>query len=183
MAIERSSLLDVLNIKDPLYSDNFELYFATLPSGVTGTKDLEGLRIQCKTASIPGIQNEAQDIALHGFKIRTAGRTVFTNTLSVTYLESRTLGIQRTLKNWVNSVRDFRTQKSVGKQQYTTTGELVIYDETGKKITSIWLWNCFCAEIQDVNMDGSSANITEISATFNYDFADESNSTTGSSMH
>lgn len=182
MTVARSSMLDVLNIADPLYSDNFELFFPVLPNGITGTKDKEGLRIQCKQTSIPGISNEAQDITIHGFKIQTAGRTVFSNTLPVTYLESRTLSIQRTLKNWVNAVRDFRTQTSVGKKNYCTTGELIIYDETGKAITSIWLVNCFCAEVQDVNMDGNSANITEISATFRYDFADESKSSDGSSQ-
>jgi hypothetical protein len=182
MTIERTNLLDVLNIQDPLYGDNFELYFPTLPSGITGTKDSKGLRVQCKSASIPGISNEAQDLTIHGFKINAAGRTVFPGTLSVMFIETRTLNIQRTLKNWVNAVRDFRTQKSVGRANYATKGQFIVYDETGAPAGTIYLWNTFCAEVQDVNMDGSSANITEISATFRYDFADEQDSSTGSSQ-
>ena len=136
------------------------------------------MRIQCKTATIPGLQNEAQDITIHGFKVSTAGRTVFSNTLSVGYIESRDLLVQRALKNWVNSVRDFRTQKSVGKQKYAVGGQLLIYDETGTVSTVMYLHNCFCAEVQDVSLDGSSANIVDVSATFRYDFADESDSST-----
>ena len=127
MAIPRTVLSEVMNIQDPLYSDNFELYFPNLPIALGNTqKNRDGLRIQCKTATIPGISNEAQDLTLHGFKIQCAGRTVFSNSLSAGYIESRDLLVQRTLKNWVNSVRDFRTQKSVGKQNYTTLGQLII---------------------------------------------------------
>lgn len=177
--INRSTLDDVLAIQDPLYSDNYELS-CVLPQGLLGkTQDKEALRIQCRSLSMPGIMNEAQDITLHGFKISTAGRTVFSNTLSVTYIENRKLSIYKTLKNWVNTVRDFRTQRSVGKSQYSTTGSLVIYDETLKEITTIKLANLFCSEVQDVSFDGSSANIVEISATFRYDFADESEKANG----
>jgi hypothetical protein len=181
-AIPRSSLAEVLAIADPLYSDNFELYFPELPQIGTGkTGNDGGLRLQCKTATVPGISNEAQDVTLHGFKLQTAGRTVFQNTLSVTYLETRTLSIQRVLKNWVNSVRDFRTQKSVGKLNYVAHGQLHLYNEVGEIAGTIFLYNCFCAEVQDISMDGNSANVTEVSATFRYDFADESGDPAGQS--
>lgn len=182
--IPRTNLSEVLAVPDPLYSDNFELYFPVLPTGVgTVGAATTGLRVQCKQATIPGISNEAQDITIHGFKISTAGRTVFSNTLSVTYMESNTLIIQRTLKNWVNVVRDFRDQVSLGKAEYAKNGELIVYNELGKRITSYNLVNCFCVEVQDVNMDGTGANLIDINATFRYDFADESSNSTGKSLH
>jgi hypothetical protein len=184
--VPRTNLSEVLAIPDPLYSDNFELYFPVLPTdngrSVGVGPAVTGLRVQCKTATIPGIMNEAQDITIHGFKIGTAGRTVFSNTMSVTYMESNTLIIQRTLRNWVNMVRDFRDQISIGKQQYAKAGELIVYNELGRKITSYALVNCFCTEVQDISMDGNSANIIEVNATFRYDFADESSSSTGKSI-
>jgi hypothetical protein len=181
--VPRTNLSEVLAIPDPLYSDNFELYFPVLPTGVGVGPAITGLRVQCKSATIPGIMNEAQDITMHGFKISTAGRTVFSNTLSVVYMEANTLIIQRTLRNWVNVVRDFRDQVSIGKQAYSKNGELIVYNELGKKITSYNLINCFCSEVQDVNMDGTGANLIDINATFRYDFADESSNSTGKSLH
>lgn len=181
--VPRTNLSELLAVPDPLYSDNFELYFAKLPKGVGQGPATTGLRVQCKTATIPGIQNEAQDITLHGFKISTGGRTSFSNTLSVTYMESNTLIIQRTLRNWVNVVRDFRDQISLGKAGYAINGELIIYNEMGKKITQYHLINCFCNNVQDVSLDGSSANLIDISAEFRYDFADEVMSSDGKSLH
>lgn len=183
MAIQRTTLAEVLAIPDPLYSDNFELFFPTLPPKVGLGPAITGLRVQCKQATIPGIMNEAQDVTIHGYKISTAGRTVFSNTLSVTYMESNTLVIQRTLRNWVNVVRDFRDQVSIGKSQYAKPAELIVYNELGKVITTYALVNCFCSEVQDISMDGNSANVIEVNATFRYDFADESINSTGKSLH
>jgi hypothetical protein len=181
--VPRTNLSEILAVPDPLYSDNFELYFPVLPAGVGAGPAITGLRVQCKSATIPGITNEAQDITMHGFKISTAGRTVFQNTMSVVYMESNSLIIQRTLRNWVNVVRDFRDQISLGKAGYTKNGELIVYNEMGVKITSYVLFNCFCSEVQDVNMDGTGANLIDINATFRYDFADETSNTTGKSLH
>ena len=187
-SIIRSTMKDTLAIVDPLYSDNFELYFPTIPQGIGGARlsgaSDGGLRLQCKSATIPGIMNEAQDITLHGFKLSTAGRTTFSNTLSVTYMENRSLTVQRVLKNWVNSVRDFRTQTSIGKAKYAVQdAQLLCYNETGGISATFTLWNCFCSEVQDISMDGTSANIIDVNATFRYDFADERASTDGASYN
>lgn len=174
MTIARTTLNDVLTtVTDPFYSDNWELYFPSLSSKITGGISSKALQIQCKNISLPGIQNEAQDIMLHGFKTSAGGRTVFLNTINVTFLENRQLQVYKLLKNWVNAVRDFRTQISIGKDNYATVGWLLTYDETGTLNNKLYLVNTFCSEVQDVSLDGSSANAVDVSATFRFDFADE----------
>jgi hypothetical protein len=175
--ISRTRIGDVLAINDPLYGDNFELWIPTLPTGVSGTPGnaKNALRIQCKSVSMPGVQNEAQDLTLHGYKVSVVGRTVFQNTLSITYVETRQLEIYQTLKQWVKACRDWQTQISKGKQAYSTVGNLALFDEQGQVITgSAWtIGNMWCEQVQDINLDGSSASIVEVSASFRYDWFDQ----------
>jgi len=170
---QRTTLSDVLGqVTDPFYSDNFELYIPKLPSPIT-SGDAAGLKIQCKSLSLPGVTNEGQDVPIHGFKIQAAGRTIFQNTMTVTFLENRNLNIYTTLKNWIYCVRDFRTQKSQGKGVFAVPAYILTFDETGNISKTLNVLNFWCSEVQDVNLDNSSANIVDISATFKFDYADE----------
>ena len=180
MGVERTTLNDVLGqITDPFYSDNFELYIPALPQLLNS--DMKGLQIQCKSLSIPGVANEAQDLMLHGFKVQVAGRTAFQNTLSVTFVENRNLNVYTTLRNWIYLVRDFRTQTSVGKSNFAVNAILYTYDETGKLTMpkGLTLYKFWCADVQDISLDNSQASVVDVSATFKFDYADESEQAKG----
>jgi len=177
MGQKRTTMTQILSIPDPLFSDNFELVFDNLPSTLIAMPGLVNVSagapfsIQCRTVAMPGISNEAQDLTLHGFKVRFTGRTIFSGQMQVQFVETKKLAIYNTLYSWVNVARRFDTQTGSSKSVYAVPfSSLYLYDETGTQIQQYYIGNIWCESVQELNLDGSNATIVDVSATFSFDY-------------
>ena len=102
----KPALAEVLQIVDPMLSDNFELILSP-PPGVAGI-NAQALRIQCKTATKPGMTIETVQYELFGHTVEFAGKLTYSHTMSVEYVENFQGTITRSFENWIEVARNHR---------------------------------------------------------------------------
>lgn len=162
----KPTLSEVLRVKDPMLSDNFELLIPKVPGGGSA----KALRIQCKTAVKPGSTVNEVLQELFGHAVVHAGSVAFSHDLPVTYLEDSKGTITSTLEAWKKEIRDHETQSGNYKADYATDAEFHIYDQAGKKVMTYKIINIWPNTIPDLQFDGAtSTQGIELSANFKFD--------------
>jgi hypothetical protein len=162
----KPTLSEVLRIKDPMLSDNFELLIPKVPGGGSA----KALRIQCKTAVKPGSTVNEVLMELFGHSVVHAGSVQYSHDLPVTYLEDSKGTITKTLEAWKKEIRDHETQSGSYKEDYSTDAEFIIYDQAGKKVLNYTIVNIWPNQIPDLQFDGAaSTQGIEVSASFKFD--------------
>lgn len=165
----KPTLNEVLRIKDPMLSDNFELIIAKVPGGGSA----KALRIQCKTAVKPGSTINEVLMELFGHAVVHAGAKTYSHDLPITYIEDSKGTITRTLEAWQHEIRDKDTQSGNYKEDYATDAEFIIYDQAGKKVLKYEIINIWPNQIPDLNFDGTQGTqAVELSANFKFDFVE-----------
>lgn len=162
----KPSLEEILNIRDPMLNDNFDLIFARVPGGGSNRQ----LRVQCKTGVKPGMSLQQAEMELFGHKTLHAARKTFSNSMSISFHESYDALINRTLERWSETARRTDTQSGTFKRDYATTGTLNTYDQTGAKAQSWEIYNIWPTEVPDAQFDGSGGTAMTVDATFAYDY-------------
>lgn len=163
----KPTLDNVLTIADPMLSDNFELLIPIVP-GNPGLS--EPLRLQCKTATKPGMTIEQVTYDLFGHTVEFAGRLTFSHTMSVEYVENYQGTITRIMEIWIELARGHKSQHGGFKSAYATNASLYIYDQTGAISLKYNIFNIFPTEVPELSFDGSSATALSVSVTFSYDY-------------
>ncbi len=167
----RTSLQDVRSLVDPLQTYNWDVIIANMP----GTGDSRTFTYKAQSTSIPGFMLEQVPVALHGVELRYAGRANYSHSFSVTLIETRDIGTRNMLRRWQKLARDWQSNSGNYKSTYSTTIELVLYDDIPQEIASLKLFGCWPETVDDSQMDNSSSGVVTTSVTFSYDFIDEEN--------
>ena len=163
----KPSLSDLSSLPDPLMSYQFAL-FLTLPNGIgAATKQLT---LRCKTATIPGIQNEEVTVALYGAQVKFAGRNVYPMTLQVTYLETRDTPVRTIIRSWIEYARNVRQNTGNYKVAYAQQADLVLYDDQENVIQTTRVYGIWPTQLSEPNMDGGQSAETNYDVTFAYDY-------------
>jgi hypothetical protein len=162
----KPNLEEVLDVGDPMLNDNFDLIFTEIPGGGDGRK----LRIQCKSGIKPGMSVQQAEMELFGHKTVHAARKTFSNSMSISFHESFDGLITTTLEAWSEECRGTETQSGKFKKDYTTTGTITIYDQTGEEALTYEIFNCWPTEVPDSSFDGSGGTAMTVDATFAYDY-------------
>lgn len=163
----KPQLQDIFSMADVLLQDNFDMYFTSAPA--LQDQDIRQLRLQCMSTSLPGRTLETAPANLFGYEVHFAGRNTTTHTLSVTYLETRLLYINRVLKNWLDLCRSKLTGHGVSKVVYAGRAVIVLYSEGGKVAGQMELINVFPETLPEVNLDGSATGLIQMPVTFKFD--------------
>jgi len=161
----RTKLEDVNQLTDPLYQYNFDLVIANVP-GVSGA-DVRSLRTKIQTTSIPGIETEVVDVALHGVTKRYAGRKTYAGSLEFEMLELRDMSSRNTLRGWHDFTRNHSGQGAYS-DEYMTTVDIVLYDDKDAEVKTIRLFNCWLSAFADASVDGSSSEAVTVGGTLTY---------------
>jgi len=127
-------------VADPLLSDNFEIVFPNLPAGVG---DGKRLRVQCKTASKPGTEIEAQLVELFGHGVNHAGRKTFTKQFALSFQEDSKMSIHDIFEKWHEFIRGTQTQLGTFKKDYAVSCDFIVYQQDGSvaktyKLQGVW---------------------------------------------
>jgi hypothetical protein len=165
----RTSLQDVRSLPDPLQQYNWDLIIPLMP----GTPNSRAFTIKAMTTSIPGAQLEKVEVPLHGVQLNFAGRPTFSRQLQVTLLETRDVGTRDMIRRWQRIARDMITNTGTFKEIYSTSMEMVLYDDIPTEVKRIKLIGCFPESLDDSQVDGNASQAVNISCTFNYDYIEE----------
>lgn len=167
----RTSLQDTRSLPDPLMQYNWDLIIANMP----GTPNSRAFTIKAMTTSIPGASLEKVEVPLHGAVNNYAGRPMFPRTLQATLLETRDVGTRDMLRRWQRIARDLSTNTGSYKEIYSTTIEMVLYDDLPSEVKTIRMIGAWPETVDDSGVDGAQSAAVNINVTFSYDYIDELN--------
>lgn len=154
------------SILDPMLSDNFMLNIANLP--MPGGFE-NALRMQCQSATKPGVTVNSIEVQVFGHTIEYAGNLTYGHDMSVEYVENRSAQITQTLDNWAEFIRSHDSQHGAFKREYARDGILTIYDQKGATVKAYRIENMWPTTIPDLSFNGSSSSLITLSASFKYD--------------
>lgn len=167
--MSRTSLQDVRSLPDPLQQYNWDLFIPIMP----GTPNSRAFTIKAMTTSIPGAMIEKVEVPLHGVQVNYAGRAQYSHSLQITLLETRDVGTRDMLRRWQRIARDWTTNTGTYKDIYSTTVEMVLYDDIPTEVKRIKLIGCFVETLDDAQVDGSASAAVNIGCTLSYDYLEE----------
>lgn len=162
--MSKVTLEEVYSLPDPLFNDNFDLVFSTVPGGGDGRQ----LRIQCLSAALPGATLETAEVELFGHKLVYGARKTYSHTMSVNLHEIYDVRTYTTLKNWMAQCRATDTQTGNFSSVYAQPGVLTIYDPTGDEAASWTIKRMFPTEVSDYEFEGAGGQALQQTATFAY---------------
>lgn len=177
----KPTLGDVETILDPMLSDNYEFLIPKLPDGVNSIGGIAGnrmLRLYCKSATKPGIENTPVDVDLYGHKLKFSGRTTYDNTMTVEFVENRNGEVIQLLEDWHEMVRSpayqlgrYKSGKGGGSDGYKAEKAIItIVDQPGITVAVYELYNIFPTTLPEMQFTGEDATVISQSITFSYDW-------------
>mgnify|MGYP002846401972 CR=1 FL=1 len=164
----KPNINDVLDVADPMLSDNYDLTFASVPGG----GDNRQLTIQCKTAVKPGTTLTEVEVELFGHKVMHAAKREWSHDMSIEFIEDNQGTITRNLENWAEVARAHETQHGAFKADYAVDAIFKIYDQTGAVAMEYKIINCWPSEVPELSFDGSGGTAISLSATFKFDYVE-----------
>lgn len=164
----RTSLQDIRALPDPLFTYNWDLIIPTMP----GTPNSRSFTYKAMTTSIPGAQLENVTVNLGPAELRYAGRENYSHSMQVTLHETRDVGTRDMLRRWQRIARDNTLNTGTYKDVYSTTIELVLYDDLPQEVKRIRLVGAYVETFDDTSLDRASAAVST-SVTFSYDYIEE----------
>lgn len=163
----RTGMSDVISIGDPAMAHNFDLYFPTIP-GATDTRDLT---FKCQGTSIPGFTTETATVDLHGVKVPYMGAAGFSQSITVTFVESISWSVRNKLRAWRDSARNWITNTGSLANQYCVDLQLVLWDDVPNVVKTVQLYRSFILTLEDLSVDGANGGTVLVpSATFAYTY-------------
>lgn len=166
----RTSLQDVRSLPDPLFTYNWDLIIPVMP----GTPNTRSFTYKAVSASIPGSMLEQVPVNLGPVELRYAGRENFSHSFSCTLHETRDVGTRDMLRRWQRIARDNTLNTGTYKDIYSTTIELVLYDDIPMEVKRIQLVGAWVETFDDSPLDRASGTV-QTNVTFSYDYLVETN--------
>jgi hypothetical protein len=165
----RTSLQQVQSLPDPLQQYNWDIIIPNMP----GSGDSRTFTYKAQTTSIPGFLIENVPVALHGVELRYAGRANYSHQLQVTLIETRDVGTRDQLLAWSKLARDWISNTGSYKSVYSTTIQMVLYDDLPQVVRQINLIGCWPETVDESQVDSSQSAAVTTGVTFSYDFTQE----------
>jgi len=163
----KPTLENVLDVQDPMLSDNFEMTFSSVPGGQDGAN--RKLTVQCKTAIKPGTTLTEVEVELFGHKVMHAAKREYSHDMSIEFVEDSNGSITAALEGWMEYARETATQHGKFKKEYAVNAVFLVFDQTGKTTMEYKIVNCWPSSVEDLSFDGSGGTALPASATFKFD--------------
>lgn len=165
----RTSLQDTRAIGDPQQQYNWDIFVPNVP----GSGDGRALTFKAMSTSIPGFMLEETAVRLHGYELRFAGTPNWSHQWQVTFLETRDHSTRNILLNWKRLARDWETNSGTYKAIYSTTMQMVLYDDIPLATRTIYMNGAWVQTVDDAAVDGATSGAVTIGCTFSYDNTSE----------
>jgi hypothetical protein len=89
--------------------------------------------------------------------------------MQATYVETTDGAVQESLRTWTQSVCGSESGNGQTKKQYSTTGTLNVFDQSGNTALLFTIDNVWPMDIQQIQLDGSQAQPYFQNTTFSFD--------------
>lgn len=156
----RPSLQNIMSVKDPLLSWNWEITIPIIP----GVSDTREFTLRAMSSSIPGTTIEQLSWEAHGKKRHFAGRRMWDETWECTLIETRDMGTRDMLNSWLKKTRTWGEDGdgSVGgyASEYAVPVELTLYDDKDIGVRGLQIVNAFPTAVGQVTLDQSSGIVS-----------------------
>lgn len=172
------SLSKVQNLKDPLkmFDVNWVISF---PSGspLTSLVKTEDLELRCQTFGFPTLTGDKTEVDWGGFHRVYAGKQTRQGEWTVTFTEVWDSSITEAMKVWLNMYHNYKNGTISLLDAYTATVNVAllnpeVYEPKPEGMTryDLRLYDVFPTNVSFPNIQASSSNPIEITATFNYNY-------------
>lgn len=172
------SLSKVQNLKDPLkmFDVNWVISF---PSGspLTSLVKTEDLELRCQTFGFPTLTGDKTEVDWGGFHRVYAGKQTRQGEWTVTFTEVWDSSITEAMKVWLNMYHNYKNGTISLLDAYTATVNVAllnpeVYEPKPEGMTryDLRLYDVFPTNVTFPNIQASSSNPIEITATFNYNY-------------
>lgn len=167
--VSRIARQDAMGVFDIMSIDNFVMQFASIP--FSKADPYKSLSLQVQGATIPGSHSEAFPVHLGGYTRLFRGRQDFAHRLDLTFAVPSDLTTLDALRSWMEGVAGSASGTSKGYQaDYSTTGDLYIYDTAGKVVDIATFHRLFLTTLNEIGMDSTRSGPMMVTASFAYDF-------------
>jgi len=150
--MSRTSFSEFRNLPDPFLTYNWDFVIPNVPNGGSSTD----LRIRCAEVMLPGMEINWVGIELHGYKSFSAGAQTWTNRMQVVFLETRDLKVRNQIENWIKYARDTRQNTGTSKAAYSTTAQLILYNDVPAVARTVYMDAWWPMNLQDAQLSGSA---------------------------
>lgn len=169
----------ILNTNAPSTTYKFSVDFLSQGENsttlLTPNSGFEKANLLCQTATLPKRSNEPMKFFLDGIPYNRPGRSIQTQTITLTFIEVNTMLIHK-LKKTLRS-RIWVPGTSQRKNEYFTTVLKKIDPSDGQGIWIYTLFDCFLENEETPNFDGNANTPDILSLTIGFGNFDEQSGT------
>lgn len=149
------------------------------PASLGTQWDDEQLTLRARSCSIPSRGVDTIESNFGAMKQFFPGKPTFSNTTSIQFEETESQGVGIFLYNWHQMIFDVTKGHSNSAKKRGTTPENAYVDMirvtpvryNGEVVeNSIYFYNCFLQNVDDVSLDYSTSEAIKYNATFQFDF-------------
>jgi hypothetical protein len=167
------SRLDLTQLRSlPDYAEvyKWKVQFLQLPSvGIAGFPISQQLDLRCESSTIPTLTNEKITVENRGHQVRRAGRSTYSESITLTFQETVDGAIHKFAKGWRELIWSTRGGVSRPQEQIEGIIRLELLDKEDRAYWQYILYGVWLESYEPPTLDTSN-DIMRIPMTFSLDF-------------
>lgn len=170
----RPSIDQVRSVADFTNIFRWNLAFAKFPSAVASPPNSEDLNLRCESAELPRLTGQTIVQNIRGHQVRQSGIYNYTDSLTLTFVETVDNAIHQFLKDWREATWETKTGIAQPKSDLEA---IITLQRLNNQDEPIWEYKLVGAFLQDFDFGGTLDGITSESLKpqmiLSYDFFED----------
>jgi hypothetical protein len=171
----RPTIEQVRGLSDFQTLYRWNVTFASLPAKLVGSApSIDDLNLRCETSEMPKMTNQAIPISVRGHKIKMPGISDYSQTITLTFVETVDAKIKSFLKAWREAIWASKTGVWAG-----TKAELqatILLEQLNNQDQAVWqfkLVGCFLEDYDLGQLAADQSDIQRPSMVLGYDYFED----------
>lgn len=170
--MSRPTIVQIRELGDFATLYQWNLYVVKAPPAVGGFPVTEDLNLRCESAEIPKVTFPPIPIEVRGHKIHQPGAADYTNTWTLTFVETVDNMIADMIYDWHQKVWEVKTGKHEKRLDVEGTFKLERLDRQNEPIWTYTLYGAYIESYEQGILAATSENMKP-SITISFDYFDE----------
>jgi len=167
----RPSINQLRGVGDFAQMIRWNLSFPTLPSGVSVGSPAAELNLRCESADVPKMTNQKIETNIRGHKVFDAGISNYTNTITLTFVETVDNMIHEFIRSWRELLWETNTGVTVPKTSYQAVCMLTRLNNQDNPTWYYEMIGCFPEDYEaGGTLDGVTSDFIKPTLTLSYDY-------------